>query len=112
MFRLRVHILIPLRLTSRWQDALGSGARESMGIFADFVAITYDSFTTILIVHFLVRLQEAARPESDSVFFGSGAWEDTAVGTLQFARADVDSWAREPEWGMRSSPVFVLEEGT
>lgn len=110
MFHLHVHILISLRLTFRWQDALGSGARESMGLFADFVAITYDSFTTILIVHFLVRLQEAARPEWDSTFGGSRACED--MGTLQFARADVDSWAREAEWGTTSSADVAVEEGT
>ncbi|EIW53106.1 uncharacterized protein TRAVEDRAFT_53520 [Trametes versicolor FP-101664 SS1] len=92
------------------EDALGSGARESMGIFADFITITYDSFTTILIVHFLVRLQEAACPESDSAFLESEDWED--IGTLQFARVDVDSWAREAELGTPSSAEVAVEEGT
>lgn len=58
-----------------------------MGLFSDFVTITYDSFTTILVVHFMVRLQEAARPGPGSACFASG------VGTLHFARADVDCLA-------------------
>ncbi|KAL1937988.1 hypothetical protein VTO73DRAFT_11999 [Trametes versicolor] len=65
------------------QDTLGVGARERMGLFSDFVTITYDSFTTILVVHFMVRLQEAARPTAGSVCFATG------TGTLHFARADV-----------------------
>ncbi|OJT01627.1 hypothetical protein TRAPUB_7931 [Trametes pubescens] len=80
-----------------------------MSLFADFVAITYDSLTTILVVHFLVRLQEAARPEQGSACFGSGAWVDT--GTLQFARADVDSWAGEPGLGLSPSAQVAVEEG-
>lgn len=55
-----------------------------MGLFSDFVTITYDSFTTILVVRFMVRLQEAARPAPGSACFASG------TGTLQFVRADVD----------------------
>ncbi|EIW53112.1 uncharacterized protein TRAVEDRAFT_24424 [Trametes versicolor FP-101664 SS1] len=74
-------ILIEVRV---WQDTLGVGARERMGLFSDFVTITYDSFTTILVVHFMVRLQEAARPTAGSVCFATG------TGTLQFACADFD----------------------
>lgn len=69
-----------------------------MGLFADFVAITYDSFTNILVVHFLVRLQEAARPTTSSNLFESGVLDGT--GTLQFMRGNDDSWAREPGSGL------------
>lgn len=64
-----------------------------MSLTSDFVAITYDSFATILVTRFLVRLQEAARPVTGSECLRSGTLAGT--GTLQFARADVDSWARE-----------------
>ncbi len=72
---------------------LGVGTRELMGRFSDFVTITYDSFTTTLVVHFMVRLQEAARPTAGSACFGS------VTGTLQFARADVDYLARAEREG-------------
>lgn len=64
-----------------------------MGFVSDCVAIAYDSFTTILVTHFLVRLQQAARTAVGSDYLGSGAPDDT--NTLRFARADIDSWARE-----------------
>ncbi|KAL1937307.1 hypothetical protein VTO73DRAFT_13871 [Trametes versicolor] len=72
------------------ENTQSGGAREPKVLFADFIGITSDSFTTILVAHFLVRLQEAVRPATDSVCPEGGVPEVSR--TLRFARADVDSW--------------------
>lgn len=96
-------------LTCELQNTLpGSDGRERMGLFSEFIEITYDSLTTILVVDLLVRLQEAAHPGGGSVFLWSGASE--SVGTLQFARADVDSWARETGSGLSPSAEVAVEK--
>lgn len=75
-------------------------------MFLDILDISYVSATSILITNFLFQLQEAAKNLAASSGFLVGTSQG-ARSTMQFARADVDTWADE----LHASQAAHLEEG-
>lgn len=75
-------------------------------MFLDILDISYVSATSILITNFLFQLQESAKVYATPSGFLTGASQG-ARSTMQFARADVNSWADE----LHASQAFHLEEG-